>query len=159
MLNKAKVLDHGDPPLLSWASSCFQANGSVVLDDPALLTQIVANAVASALRATQHAPPVPSSPPSAPRNPITMIADTELHTYPHSSAKMDLGHIQVAHTARSTTVEAQQKIRDCSCVAIEPKFSHMDFSKLVLHCASEDLGTMVLAQQTMMDSFALGASW
>jgi hypothetical protein len=29
----------------------------------------------------------------------------------------------------------------------------MDFSKLVSHGASEDLGTMVLAQQTMMDKF------
>jgi hypothetical protein len=158
MLNKAKLLDHGDPPLLSRASSSFQANGSVVLDDPALLTQIVATTVASALRATQHAPLVPSSPPSAHRNPITMIADTELHMYPRSSAKMDLGHIQDARTACGTTVEAQRKIRHGSCVAIEPKFSHMDFSKLVSHCASEDLGMMVLAQQTMMDSFALGAS-
>ena len=46
-----------------------------------------------------------------------------------------------------------EKIRDRSCVAIEPKFSPMDFSKLVSHGASDDLGTMVLAQQTMMDKF------
>jgi hypothetical protein len=69
---------------------------------------------------------------------------------------MDLGHIQVARTTRGTTVEARKKIRDRLCVAIEPKFLPMDFSELILHGALEDLGTMVLAQQTMMDKFC---SW
>jgi hypothetical protein len=32
----------------------------------------------------------------------------------------------------------------------------MDFSRLVLHGASKDLGMMVLAQQTMLDKFC---SW
>jgi len=70
--------------------------------------------------------------------------------------EMDLGHIQVACTARGATVKARRKIRDCSCVAIEPKFLPIDFCKIVSHGALEDLGTMVLAQQTMLDKFC---SW
>ena len=66
---------------------------------------------------------------------------------------MDLGRIQVARTARGATIEARRKIRDRSCVAIEPKFAPMDFSKLTHFAGSEDLGTMVLAQQTMLDKF------
>jgi hypothetical protein len=76
-----------------------------------------------------------------------------LRMSPRSSAEIDLGHIQVAHTARGDTVEARRKIRDRSGVAIEPKFRTMDFSRLVSHGSSEDLGTMVLAQQTMLDKF------
>ena len=76
-----------------------------------------------------------------------------LCTSPRTSEEMDLGHIQVARTARGDTVEARRKIPNRSCVAIEPKFSPMDFSKLVTHGATEDLDTMVLAQQTMLDKF------
>jgi hypothetical protein len=66
---------------------------------------------------------------------------------------MDLGRIQIARTAPGTTVEARRKIRNHSCIAIEPKFAPMDFLKLTQFAGSEGLGTMVLAQQTMLDKF------
>jgi hypothetical protein len=50
-------------------------------------------------------------------------------------------------------MEARCKIRDRSCLAIEPKFLPMDFLKLMSHYASVDLGSMVLAQQIMLDKF------
>jgi hypothetical protein len=72
---------------------------------------------------------------------------------PRTSLEMDLGCIQVAHSAHGATVEARCKIHDCSCAAIEPTFLPMDFSKLALHDTSGDLGTMVLTQQKMLDKF------
>jgi len=153
MLHKAELREQDDNPSASRTSSSFHPDGGAVLDDPASLANIVAAAVASALRATQHVTSSSSPPPPTPRESITTVADMDLRAYPRSSAEMDLGRVQVARTDRGTTVEARRKIRDRSCVAIEPKFSPMDFSKLVSHGASEDLGTMVLAQQTMMDKF------
>jgi hypothetical protein len=77
-----------------------------------------------------------------------------LRSSPCSSSEMDLGCIQVSRTAWGNTIEACCKIFNQSCIAIKPKFLHMDFSRHVLHGASEDLGTVVLAQQTMLDKFS-----
>jgi hypothetical protein len=82
----------------------------------------------------------------------TPLANLQVQRSPRTALEMDLGRIQVARTARSATVEARRKIRDRTCVALEPKFATMDFSR-ENHDGSEDLGTMVLAQQTMLDRF------
>jgi hypothetical protein len=161
MLAKTDLHADADPdqPQSSRATLGSGATDSAVFGDPTSLAQVVAAAVASALRApygghpAYGGPPVSSPPSTSPRDHVTTIADMELRKSPRSSAEMDLGRIQVARTARGATVEARRKIRDRSCVAIEPKFSPMDFSKLVSRGASEDLGTMVLAQQTMLDKF------
>jgi hypothetical protein len=99
----------------------LQVEGGPLPDNHASLVQIVAAAVALALRATQHIPLASSPPASSPLDHITMIADMDLHTSHRSSTEMDLGSIQVAHTARGATVKARCKIRDHSCMAIEPK--------------------------------------
>jgi hypothetical protein len=151
MLHQAELLDRSDQALSSRATSTSHDDGGDL--NNAALAQVIAAAVTSALRATQRATSTSILPPLPCQDPNMTIMDMALCTYPRSSAEMDLGHIQVARTAWGDTVEARHKICDRSCVAIEPKFSPMDFSKLVLHGASEDLGTMVLAQQTMMDMF------
>ena len=90
----------------SRAPSRSGTTDSAVFGDPASLAQVVAAAVASALRATHGGhpayvgPPASSPPSTSPRNHVTTIADMELRKSPCSSAEMDLGRIQVARTAR-----------------------------------------------------------
>jgi hypothetical protein len=120
----------------------------------ATLAQMIAAAVSSAINTAKR---MDSSPPHLPEA-TTQFLDMEIRLSSRTLLDMDLGHIQVVCTACSTTVEARRKIRDCSCVANEPKFVRMDFSKLAHHDASGDLGTMVLAQQTKLDKFRTGAS-
>ena len=115
----------------------------------ATLAEIIAAAVTSALASTKQM----ESPASRTVEATTPLADLHVRSSPRSHLEMDLGRIQVARTARGATIEARRKIRDRSCVAIEPKFAPMDFSKLTHFAGSEDLGTMVLAQQTMLDKF------
>ena len=150
---RAELLDLPDPDLhsSSGATSSRHVEGGPLPDDHSSLAQIIAAAVALALRATQRVPLVSSPPASSPLGHTMTIADMDLRTPPRSSAEMDLSRIQVACTAHGATVEAWRKIRDRLCVVIEPKFLSMDFSKLVSNGASDDLGTMVLAQQTMLD--------
>jgi hypothetical protein len=115
------------------------------------LARIVAAAVATALN---HSLPPPSiSGTTSPSEPTMTVLDMDLPTCPCSLAEMNSGRIQVTRTARSSTMEARCKIRDRSCLAIEPKFLPMDFLKLMSHYASVDLGSMVLAQQIMLDKF------
>jgi hypothetical protein len=114
-----------------------------------MLAQIIAALVSSALNATKLVDTSPSHFPEA----TTQFLDMDIFLFPCNSLEMDLGHIQVVCTAQGTSVEARRKIHDCSCAAIEPKFSPMDFSKLATHDASKDLGMMVLAQKMMLDKF------
>jgi hypothetical protein len=152
MIYHTELLDRQESALSSRAPSA-SSEGQVPLDN-ATLAQAIATAVTSALRLTQQGSPLPSPPQPLPRRESTLVlADMTLRKSPRSPVEINLGRIQVARTARGDTVEARRKIRDRSCVAIEPKFTAMDFSRLITHNSSEDLGTMVLAQQTMLDKF------
>jgi hypothetical protein len=135
-------------------SSCHSTNTNT--DPPnkpdqstATLAQIVAAVITSALASTKRMDSLSPSITEA----MAQLADLQVHCSACTPIKMDLGCIQVARTARGTAVEAQCKICDLSCVAIEPKFAPMDFSKLTHLAGSKDLGTMVLAQQTMLVKF------
>ena len=147
MVHSAEVLEPGPSSRTSTSSDTDPPHGPD--RSTATLAEIIAAAVTSALASkTQTESPSPRFVEAT-----TSLTGLQVRRSPRTALEMDLGRIQVARTARGTTVEARRKIRDRTCVALEPKFAAMDFSKITNHDGSEDLGTMVLAQQTMLDRF------
>jgi hypothetical protein len=133
--HKAKLIDRSNQSPSSRTTSTLHDYGV----DPhgkdshsaAALAQVITTAFSSALHATMRTTSASVPLPLPPRKPTTTIVDMALCTSPCLSVEMELGHIQVTCTARGTTVEARCKISDQSFMAIEPKFSPMDFSKLI----------------------------
>ena len=150
MLQHAKLLRPPPSPPSSRTLSDADSHTHDATSTNALAC-VVDAAVAAALNHSSPSPSITTT--TSLREPTMTVLDMDLHTSPRSLTEMNSGSIQVAHTARRSTLETRRKIPDCSCVAIELKFSPMVLSQLISHDTSVDLGSMVLAQQTMLDRF------
>jgi hypothetical protein len=118
MLHKTKLIDCSDQPPSSRTMLTLHDNSVHLHDDDAhsaaALAQVIAAAVTSAMHTIKRTTSASVPMPRLPHEPTTTILDIDmaLHTSPCSSAKMDLGRIQVARMACGDIVEAHRKISD-----------------------------------------------
>ena len=119
---------------------------------------MISTIVASTIKALKQDPtfraPAPTGqhtqlPPEA----VLTVNDMSIRDVARSDAEMSTAQVQIScHSRGSSTAEKKKICKHC-CGALEVKFSPMDFGKLVDGAHGEDLGTMVLARQSLFAKF------
>jgi len=123
-------------------------------DDDRML-RLIGAAVASAVSAVSGKSP-PARPSKAQEVTVS-VNGLDLRDAPRSADEMGEAQVVVSRYSRGATMEAKKKLRERSTAALATKFEEMDVGRLLNHCQpGEDLGKMLLSQQTCFDKFA---SW
>jgi phosphotransferase system IIA component len=94
-----------------------------------------------------------NSPPPATESTV-IINGMEFRTAPRSKDELKDGEVLISKVDRyNLDKTSKEKLRTKACASLETKFEKMKIAKLVDGSGEEDLGKLILAQQTTAESF------